>query len=243
MTPELTAKLRALAEAPEASDDPAYPCDWANDAHVEGAMLDAMRWQMSRFLSCLFAPYASEGFIEIKVFPDGRARNGRAEQKFIALPDIRGPKRRATLQTLWDWATERNAAGKGIFVGVLPRGRARGTARDVYRAGVAWADLDFKVNGRDAVMDAIAESDPDIVVLSGYGAHAYWYKSGDPVELTDANLRRFSKWVRAKQQAVMPGCDPVHDVSRVLRCPGFLNMKNPDDARVVTLAIAKKREK
>jgi len=232
LTPELTAKLRALAEVPEASDDPAYPCDWANDAHVEGALLDAMRWQMSRFLSALFSPY-SEGFIELRALPPAGAKGGKPEQRFVPLADTRpGPKRKDTLYSVWDWACERNAAGKGIYVGVLPRGRARGTAKDVYRAGVAWADLDFKVNGRDAVMDAVAESDPDIVVLSGYGAHAYWYKPGDPVELTETNLRRFSKWVKGKQQAVMPGCDPVHDVSRVLRCPGLLNMKNPDDARV-----------
>lgn len=246
LTPEQFRDLRALIDAPEVG--PVVENDWFAEWHDAGKVADACVWamqrQMGRFLSALFSPY-SDGFIELRAVPGDVAKQAgeKAVTRFVFLPDVLDPaKRRDTLQGVWDWASGYAAAGRAIYVGVLPRGRARGRAADIYQAGFIWADLDFKIGGPEAAFAAIDEHKPDIVVLSGYGAHAYW-KLPTVRSLAEGGAKRFSNWLKRKQQEVLPGSDPVQDVARVLRLPGFLNWKQPEDPRPVVMACYKKREK
>ena len=66
--------------------------------------------------------------------------------------------------------------------------------------------------------------DPSIIVDSGNGVHLYWLLNS-PVAFGHDNERtRFE--LRLRRVYRLLGCDATNDVNRLLRLPGFWNMKN-----------------
>ena len=112
--------------------------------------------------------------------------------------------------------------GSDLYFGVGIR--VRGGFDDVSRVTTAWVDADGKDYGsvekaRTAVHSFPVE--PSFVVSSGHGFHAYWLLSNS------VNPRRASQISEAIQKAI--SSDPVNDATRVLRIPGTINYKNPDE--------------
>ena len=65
--------------------------------------------------------------------------------------------------------------------------------------------------------------EPTIVVRSGSGIHAYW-RLESPQDVSTLSARsRFEQIVKGMSRAV--GADATHDVTRLLRLPGFQNPK------------------
>ena len=74
------------------------------------------------------------------------------------------------------------------------------------------------------------------VVLSGHGAHVYWFLS-EPLPPAEgkALLVRLDLHLRARAKTEGKQLDPMQDTARVLRVPGSINAKHPDTPVDVTV--------
>jgi hypothetical protein len=114
------------------------------------------------------------------------------------------------------------AEGCDVYFGVATRFGNSGKKRDCYRLKTLWADIDdCKIEDCD-----FGEVTPDFIVNSGSGVHAYWvFKTPYVVRGNDENQMRIegiNRWLAHQYN----GDENCCDVSRILRVPGFLNMKN-----------------
>ncbi|PHQ35131.1 hypothetical protein CEE69_11985 [Rhodopirellula bahusiensis] len=113
-----------------------------------------------------------------------------------------------------------------IFFGVNPRvAHGRGRKTDVVKTRCLWADMD-NVTSEVAKWrcEETGVPHPSIIVDSGNGNHLYWLLDQTldislpfDRDLLEARLRRLYKQL---------GCDATCDANRLLRLPGFLNVKN-----------------
>ena len=144
----------------------------------------------------------------------------------------------ADLLANWSDLDQVNRQGYSVYFGAGTFKTKSGT-----KANLAWlwtvhADLDakdFVANPDDwqdgmpiaaSMLDNMPPSlHPSVVVDTGHGFHAYW-PLADPVEATPENIAR----VEAVNRALVSylGADKASvDASRVLRLPGFQNVKDP----------------
>jgi hypothetical protein len=105
-----------------------------------------------------------------------------------------------------------------------------------------WADLDGARAG-DPISQALPE--PTLVVDSGHGLHLYW-RLNTPVILDTSASREFVESVLRGMYLELCA-DSVQDVSRLLRLPGFLNVKDfqngtkPTPCRIVEYVATRLR--
>lgn len=165
---------------------------------------------LTRYAAVVWSP---QDLIEIRALPS-IGGNGRAPQSLWMeareLPDHA------------DQLTTMNTDGFNIFAGVLPR-KAEGGAsdKDTLAGWVAWADCDH-VDPREAWKTVIEVGlpKPTMAIGSGHGLHPYW---------------RFRKSVSPKGISELVGDiasliqsdSSVRNPSRILRVPGFQNLKKP----------------
>jgi hypothetical protein len=129
----------------------------------------------------------------------------------------------------WAKLHELNQEGMNIYFGVCPRSRCDGKKDAVSQVRALWIDLDAKDfdGSKDkalASLDRLPKAlQPSIVIDSGHGYHCYWLlREAFEVPTMEAC---------AEIEAVMKGLaahlggDHTSDIGRVLRMPGFLNMK------------------
>jgi hypothetical protein len=92
-------------------------------------------------------------------------------------------------------------------------------------------DLDSKVPGSSKeLLDTC-----DIVVSTGNGWHGYKV-APTPMRVTSTKERTaVEAKVRSFANAVLAGTDNVANVDRILRVPGTINWKDPDNPKAVTL--------
>lgn len=133
----------------------------------------------------------------------------------------------------------------------------RGTAAQVIALTAAWADLDIdgdghKKGGLCPSLDAAAEKirtfpiAPTMVVGSGGGLHLWWLFDAPYLTPDQPRRDRGRNLVRDLQAAlrhhVAPWpLDSTDDPSRVLRCPGTLNVKDPANPRPVRVLQSSER--
>ena len=126
-------------------------------------------------------------------------------------------------------------------LGEVPRGR--GKESDVIRLAALIADLDFKKGGCGdlvtayAIIAAISEAlgeDPVAITHSGHGLQPYWaVEVASALGLTNTEAKRLLDRFKALVQKVAAdhgcGVDAVFDLARVLRLPGSVNYKDPEN--------------
>ncbi len=140
-------------------------------------------------------------------------------------------------QVLEDWPTIQNQLDhlnrsqvENIHHGVNPRfrrPRKHGKNTDVSHYVAAWVDVDFhdnEIGVRKQFFDIIADLNsrglyPSIIIESGRGLHAYWLFD-KPYTVAEARP------VCAGIQDYFKISDAVHDQRRILRMPGFINLKD-----------------
>lgn len=123
-----------------------------------------------------------------------------------------------------------------IYFGVGKRKeQTDGTKANVLGVTALWADVDCDKQGWDtkATVEALYRLpgilQPSALVFSGGGLHAYWFLK-DPVlfdGLSEKARREAIEDVEDANRSMqrLVSSDRVHDVSRVLRCPGSFNTK------------------
>lgn len=168
------------------------------------------------FLEVLFGKCFKQhqGFFEYRLIRN----KGEVKQRFYAsLDEALGDSVLSELRAL-------NEQGWNIFFGASPRMRKSGEKADIAHVATFWADLDGKdyPGGKAEALEKLLnfEITPTAIVDSGHGYHGYWVLSevvvvSDPKQLEGCMLGI---------ERVL-GSDSVHNLDRVMRLPGFVNMK------------------
>lgn len=144
-------------------------------------------------------------------------RQGTVHQGFYLMP--------TDLDLLTADAQQLDSEGTDVYLGVLPRVRANGTAADCEPVShVLWADVDAKAHdgSKAAALFALGQANltPSMLVDSGGGWHGYWLlRESHPFSVVQPLMRGLQKAI---------GSDAVHDAPRVLRLPGTHNHKGCD---------------
>jgi hypothetical protein len=116
-----------------------------------------------------------------------------------------------------------------IFFGVNPRVRASGTKSDIAVCRNLWVDLDHITHDEARKRWEAHVPPPTTVVDSGHGIHAYWRLCQDIPVSQQLDRDRFEAMLKAFSKDL--GGDATHDVSRLLRVPGFRNVKDLRNGR------------
>jgi hypothetical protein len=126
--------------------------------------------------------------------------------------------------------------GYDVYVGVCPRVAPEGPGRKlgkdaIEQVGAVWVDLDSKVPGSSKeLLDTC-----DIVVSTGNGWHGYKILT-NPKQCKSVRERTtFEYRIRDFADKLLPDTDNVSNLDRIMRVPGTLNWKNPDEPKAVTL--------
>ena len=117
-----------------------------------------------------------------------------------------------------------NENGADIFVGVLPRNGELGEDEDCLDGRVAWADFDHGATREkiEMLLDSLGVPAPTMMIDSGHGTHCYWRFTNKVPPEKLAEL--------VDDMSVTFHSDPkVKNPSRVMRVPGFYNLKYPED--------------
>jgi hypothetical protein len=126
-----------------------------------------------------------------------------------------------------------NERGYNIYVGMTPRAakksHGRGAEKDALCVGHLWADVDCEQAGlsiADGVAKLIAlELPPTMIVVSGGGVHGFWSFT-EPLPVTPDSKVYIKRLLHGVANAIGEGADvKVRDLARIMRVPGFTNVK------------------
>ncbi len=185
--------------------------------------------QAIAFLRHLFKPY-SDGFIEIRPLSKVKPHANRTTYR---LPHcLRGEEGQALTQHIISLAIR----GYDVYVGVCPRAAPEGPGRklgkeSIEQVGAVWIDLDSKVPGSSKEL----LDNCDIVIHTGNGWHGYTMLPAVANCRNTKDRTAIESKIRSWQNSIILGTDPVGNVDRILRVPGTINWKEPDNPKPVTL--------
>ena len=178
------------------------------------------------FLAGVWRPAPAGSWGELRAYrkPGGaRARSGRLP--FDSLGFAR----------LFAWASELNAEGWHIALGVQPRTRrASGTNVGRSRDVDSYVALPLDFDDLDAAELAVARLvaagvPPSAIVSSGRGQHVYLFLAiAEPASDAEPVASRLCHWT---------GSDATFDPPRVMRLPGSTNPKPAAGGRVATVEV------
>ena len=175
------------------------------------------RLELTTFISTMFE---AGDLVEIRAIESWRER-GKQRSRVVERLWLEAAK----VPLAWTRLSELNASGANIYFGVNPRTTRSGTKDSVQIVRSVWMDFDgVTFEEAKASWHQHLPGEPSIIIMSGRGIHAYCVLQSPFVIGSYAHRRHFEKMLRAIYGAV--GCDAVQDVCRVLRLPGFWNVKS-----------------
>lgn len=172
------------------------------------------------FLEVLFGKYFKQhqGFFEYRLI---RSKTEVHSRFYASLDEALNGSVLAELKAL-------NEQGWNIFFGAAPRMQKSGEKVDVGHIATFWADLDGKDyrGGKAEALERLLslEITPTAIIDSGHGYHGYWALS-EIVEVSDP--KQLEGYMMGIERVL--GSDSVHNLDRVMRLPGFINMKYPGE--------------
>lgn len=122
--------------------------------------------------------------------------------------------------------TNLSAAGAGIFVTVNETNLRGRKGSDVVRVRACYVDLD---GSPPSVLRRLKLRPHLVVQTSPERYHSYWLVSGAPLDQFSKTQKRLIELMESDRS--------VHDLSRVMRLPGFPHQKDPTRPFLVTAAI------
>lgn len=181
------------------------------------------------FLRHLFKPY-QDGFIEIRPLSKVKPHANRTTYR---LPHcLKGEEGQALTQHIMSLAMR----GYDVYVGVCPRVAPEGPGRKlgkdaIEQVGAMWVDLDAKVPGSsEALLDNC-----DIVISTGNGWHGYKVAPRPARVSSTRDRTAIEAKVRSFANSILTGTDNVSNIDRILRVPGTINWKEPDNPKPVVM--------
>lgn len=201
------------AESSSFADSAAY-----SDPSTSSGTSPPNRRDAERFIEALAG--SADATVTFQTFPDNRANTGTYARVL-----------HGTLSAHWAALKALNEQGHGIFVMVNEGSGAGRTKADVVSLRALFIDDDGKTspvafNNENA--GAFAALAPSITVQSKAGQHNYFLLK------TDEPMEHFTQ-AQANLAAHFGTDSAVKDLSRVMRLPGFLHMKDPSDPFLVRL--------
>ena len=162
-------------------------------------------WQeAARLLRVLLQRSSDDEFLEFRLIESG----GRVSQHFISVPYL---QRSSYVPDLGDVNGVAN-----VYHSAIPRTQQRGTASACGLANIVWADFD------EGFPDDLPVA-PSLVVESSPGkSQAYWLLNTPCADL--GRIEAVNRSIAALHRGDKNACDRA----RVLRLPGFRNLKYPD---------------
>ncbi len=178
--------------------------------------------QQNQFLQALFSDLG-DGFIEVRAF----RQNQKTKQLFYASID----------EVVADEVKlGQIAQDLDVYFGVCTRQKKEGDKSSVRNVPVLWVDMDGKdfAGGKEETLARIKSFSiaPTIVVETGNGYHLYWLLV-EPVTIqSEADIIRVESFLRGIAKALNADIKAA-EIARVLRLPGTLNHKDPNDLKPV----------
>lgn len=127
--------------------------------------------------------------------------------------------------------SEAQTQGAGAFFSVNRTNGHGGKAKDIIAVRTFYVDIDGLKDKTDALTRLLtAELKPSAVVETRNGVHAYWYA----VSQTPVDIARYRQVQNGLTKA-FGGDDSAKDIARVLRIPGTLHQKNPEEPFLVRI--------
>ena len=170
--------------------------------------------QTADFLELLFDP---SDLIEIRLIETWKS-DSKTCSKVI---DRRWERAHTLIANLQSFRTA-NENGANVFFGVNPRLRMGSKKGDVALCRCLWADIDSVQQSDTQRWQCLPE--PSLIVDSGHGVHLYWILKESFVVSNDGQREHVEGILKGMYQIL--SADSVQDVSRILRLPGFANVKN-----------------
>ncbi len=162
--------------------------------------------QCRDFLSVIFDP---DDVIEFRCLTTGQ----RPQQRWGSIGD---------LPSIVPWLVKCNAKLSCYFGGNPRREHGGGEAKDVLMARCHYADFDGGETAESAwaKIEAAGLPKPTVTLSTGGGVHAWW-RLAEP-------LHDLAEWqVRQRKLNAKLGSDPtIKDAARIMRLPGFANVKS-----------------
>lgn len=159
--------------------------------------------QLTTFAACVFD---EADVVEVRLLPAKRSYWPKAGE----LPKLAGKLASA------------NARGENIYAGANPRTKSGGTkTSDVGLARCLFVDVDGGATPDEAQerWQTAGLPRPTLTLASGHGVHCYW-RLTEPI----TDLAYWSELQR-RLIAVLDSDTSVHDPPRIMRLPGFANLK------------------
>jgi hypothetical protein len=169
--------------------------------------------QLGQYARCVYKP---NDIVEVRLLPGGESDWYRA----VEIPQL-------SKQVI-----DFTSSGKAPFVGVNPRIEFGGSKTDDVRlARCLVADWDEKSpDDVGQIIDSSRLPPPTLEIASGHGVHGYW-------RLTEP-IHDLAEWTWYQKRLIATvGSDPqICDPPRVMRLPGFFNLKSlpPVRCRVIS---------
>ncbi len=180
--------------------------------------------QLTTFVHALFQP---DDLVELRAIEpppsDSKVRGTIVLREWLPAKEL--SNRYPSLQSV-------NEQGANIYFGVNPRAGRGGTKSNIQSCSHLWADLDeCSVDDARTHWQRIG-IEPSLIIDSGHGVHLYW-KLRERIDLQD-DARRVQLEGLLKNFYADLDSDSTQDVTRLLRLPGFLNVKRePVPCRIV----------
>lgn len=122
-----------------------------------------------------------------------------------------------------------------VYYGITTRKTKSGREADVLHVPGLWLDIDPKHAAYEKAMQVVKSlpTPPTAIVSSGNGVHVY-FKFNEPFEVVDDNSFTFIKELSSKLHT-FANADSTQDLSRLLRVPNSMNVKNLMDVKLCSL--------
>lgn len=161
-------------------------------------------------------------YIEAKKFLDTLSQGNSSEVfHFQTFDDLKDSKRASlirglvgTLDQHFEELVQLNNQGAGVFVTVGRTEGSKRNAKSIVKIRAVFADKD------DGNFDGFP-IDPSILVQTKHGQHAYWITD----EVSPADFTTIQKQIINNLKTDIS----IHDLSRVMRLPGFYHRKDPNN--------------
>jgi len=135
----------------------------------------------------------------------------------------------------WRQVSQHNSEGFDCYFSVCPRKSREGGKASVASLSTLWTDIDGKdfEGGKPEALSQFEKLPPylypSIIVDTGNGYHGYW-PLREEEEVEPENISQLEGYLRGL--AVALNGDRTFDLSRVLRLPGLLNLKDAKKPRL-----------
>lgn len=117
-----------------------------------------------------------------------------------------------------------------VFFGVCPRNQKKGKEENVKEVSCVWIDLDCH-NDKERIekLRILKRFNlrPSIIINSGRGFHIYWLLDKVFVIRDEEEFLKIKGYIKGLSKVL--GGDSTFDLARVLRVPGTINLKEPEN--------------